>query len=64
MTSTAFGTLTRFALPDCLNLARRTVDVRDVQIAGIAAARRATLATRNIRHFEHLGVSLVNPRSA
>jgi predicted nucleic acid-binding protein len=39
----------------------RTVDVRDVQIAGITAARRATLATRNIRHFQHLGVALVDP---
>ncbi|MGZ8996741.1 MAG: PIN domain-containing protein [Rhodospirillales bacterium] len=42
----------------------RTVDFRDVQIAGIAAARRATLATRNTRHFEDLGVALVNPWSA
>ena len=41
--------------------AGRTIEIRDVQIAGIAAARRATLATRNVRHFEGLGVSLVNP---
>jgi len=34
----------------------RTVEIRDVQIAGIAAARKATLATRNTRHFEHLGL--------
>jgi toxin FitB len=39
----------------------RTVEVRDVQIAGIAAARKATLATRNLRHFEGLGLALVNP---
>ncbi|MSP80978.1 MAG: PIN domain-containing protein, partial [Rhodospirillales bacterium] len=32
--------------------AGRTIEIRDVQIAGIAAARRATLATRNVRHFE------------
>jgi len=37
------------------------VEIRDVQIAGIAAARKATLATRNIRHFEGLGMALVNP---
>lgn len=43
--------------------AGRSVDVRDVQIAGIAAARRATLATRNLRHFEGLGVSVVSPWS-
>ena len=39
----------------------RTVEIRDVQIAGIAGARKATLATRNTRHFEHLGIALVNP---
>jgi len=27
------------------------VDMRDTQIAGIAVARHATLATRNVRHF-------------
>jgi len=39
----------------------RTVEVRDVQIAGIAVARKATLATRNIRHFRDLGIELINP---
>jgi predicted nucleic acid-binding protein len=39
----------------------RSVDFRDVQIAGIAASRRATVATRNVRHFEGAGVDLVNP---
>jgi len=28
------------------------VDVRDVQIAGIARARQAIVATRNVKHFE------------
>jgi hypothetical protein len=42
----------------------RSVEVRDVQIAGITAARKATLATRNIRHFEELAVDLVDPWSA
>lgn len=41
--------------------AGRPVEIRDVQIAGIALARRATLATQNTRHFEGLGVTLVNP---
>jgi predicted nucleic acid-binding protein len=41
--------------------AGRTVEIRDVQIAGIASARRATLATRNIRHFEGLDIHLVDP---
>jgi len=44
--------------------AGRTLEVRDVQIAGIAVARKATLATRNVRHFKGLGVRLVNPWSA
>jgi predicted nucleic acid-binding protein len=39
----------------------RPVEIRDVQIAGIAAARKATLATRNTRHFASLGIILVDP---
>ncbi len=39
----------------------RTVEIRDVQIAGIAAARKAAIATRNVRHFEGLGPELINP---
>ena len=41
----------------------RPVDVRDTFIAGIVLARRATLATRNFRHFDDLPVNLVNPWS-
>ena len=39
----------------------RTVDVRDTLIAGIALARRATLATRNTRRFRDLKVRVVDP---
>ena len=39
----------------------RTLEVRDVQIAGIAAVRKAVLVTRNTRHFENLGIGLINP---
>src|SRR6516165_10501798 len=39
----------------------RPVDMRDTQIAGIVLARRATLATRNVRHFADLKISMVNP---
>lgn len=39
----------------------RVVDLRDTLIAGIALARRATIATRNTRHFEGLDVPVVNP---
>jgi predicted nucleic acid-binding protein len=41
--------------------AGRPVDVRDTQVAGIALARRATLATRNVRHFEDLSIRVVDP---
>jgi len=37
------------------------VDMRDTQIAGIALARHATLATRNARHFADLKISIINP---
>ncbi len=39
----------------------RPVDMRDTFIAGIALARRATLATRNTRHFDDLTTPVVNP---
>ena len=39
----------------------RPVDMRDTFIAGIALARRATLATCNMRHFDDLSVPVVNP---
>jgi predicted nucleic acid-binding protein len=42
-------------------MAGRPVDMRDTQIAGIALARRATLATRNVRHFEDLQLQIVDP---
>lgn len=41
--------------------AGRPVDLRDTQIAGIALARRAALATRNVRHFDGLTVAVVSP---
>jgi predicted nucleic acid-binding protein len=39
----------------------RPVDMRDAQIAGIIAARRATLATRNVRHFMDAGIPVIDP---
>ncbi len=44
--------------------AGRTVEIRDVQIAGVVSLRKATLATRNTHHFEGCGVGLVDPWSA
>jgi predicted nucleic acid-binding protein len=39
----------------------RPVDLRDTMIAGIALAQHATLATRNVAHFEDASLALVNP---
>ena len=39
----------------------RPGEFRDTQIAGIALARRASIATRNVRHFEDAGVPVINP---
>jgi predicted nucleic acid-binding protein len=44
--------------------AGRTVEIRDIQIAGVVNVRKATLATRNTRHFEGCGLMLVDPWSA
>ena len=44
--------------------AGRPADMRDTQIAGIALARHATLATRNVRHFADLKVPVVDPWTA
>jgi len=42
----------------------RTVDMRDTQIAGIVIARRAALATRNVKHFADITAEVVNPWEA
>ncbi len=42
----------------------RPVDMRDTQIAGIVIARRAKLATRNVKHFADLTTEVVNPWEA
>jgi predicted nucleic acid-binding protein len=39
----------------------RPVDMRDTQIAGMALARRAALATQNVLQFLDLEISMVNP---
>jgi toxin FitB len=42
----------------------RSGDLRDTMIAGIVIASHATLATRNIRHFDDLSVPVVDPWAA
>ena len=44
--------------------AGRAVDFRDTQIAGIALARRAALATRNVRHFQDAKLVVIDPWAA
>ena len=39
----------------------RPTDRFDCQIAAIASAHGAKVATRNVRHFEGCGLSLINP---
>ncbi|MBF0267558.1 MAG: type II toxin-antitoxin system VapC family toxin [Alphaproteobacteria bacterium] len=38
-----------------------TVEFRDTQIAGIVLARQAVLATRNVRHFQDVPVTVIDP---
>lgn len=42
----------------------RPRDLRDTMIAGVVLAHHATLATRNVSHFDDLSVPLVNPWTA
>ena len=42
----------------------RRIDEADAQIAAIARAHGATLATRNVTDFEHCGIEVVDPWSA
>jgi len=39
----------------------KPVDMRDTFIAGIVLAKRATLVTRNLKHFDDLSASVINP---
>jgi predicted nucleic acid-binding protein len=41
----------------------RGVEIRDVQIAGIAVSRRAAIASRNVRRFDDLPVAVIDPWS-
>jgi predicted nucleic acid-binding protein len=41
--------------------AGRPIDMRDTQVAGIAPAWRATLATRNVRYLGDLHVPVIDP---
>ncbi len=66
MSSTSMASLRR--TPQVLAAERqktgRPIDVRDTQIAGIALARGAPLATRNVKDFQDLNVPVINPWEA
>jgi hypothetical protein len=49
------------SLAALLKLKGRPRDPRDTMIAGIVLASHATLATRNVKHFEDIAKSVVNP---
>ena len=39
----------------------RPIDIKDTLIGGIAVSRGASIATRNVRHFQGLPVQIINP---
>lgn len=41
----------------------QTIEVRDAMICGIARARHASVATRNVKHFETTDIIIINPWS-
>lgn len=52
------------ALMASRKLQGRPREDRDTMIAGIVLARHATLATRNVSHFDDLSAPMVNPWTA
>ena len=42
----------------------RPIDFRDTEIAGIAVSRHAAVATRNVKHFDDLPLSIIDPWTA
>ena len=62
-----FGTLAALEngkIRSAREAAGKTIPLNDAQIAAICLVHGATLATRNVRDFEGLGLKLVNPFEA
>lgn len=51
-------------LHDKRNRAGLPRELRDTMIAGITLANNASLATRNVRHFDDLRISVIDPWAA
>ena len=52
------------AAAKCRATAMRVIgqcDIPDALIGGIALSNGASVATRNVKHFQHFGVPLINP---
>ena len=56
----AEAALTAGAISAALEAEGQNIDIRDVQIAGIAQLRQATVATRNVKHFAS-ACAMINP---
>lgn len=39
----------------------QNITIQDLQIAGIALAKGATIATRNVKDFNHSNIEIINP---
>ena len=53
---------THYAEPTAMRMrAGRPIHLADAQIAAICLRHNATLATRNVKDFDMLGVTLINP---
>lgn len=49
------------ALPARRQAQGKVIDNMDTLIAGIALSRRASIATRNVKHFDDLNLPIITP---
>jgi len=49
------------AIGACRRVAGLPISHADCQMAAIARCRGAAIATRNVGHFEHCGIKVINP---
>jgi predicted nucleic acid-binding protein len=58
------ATISYASLQDASRRSGRQLTVEDGMIAAICQSRGCTLATRNTKDFEHLGIPIINPFEA